>query len=457
MTKPKQPKVERPKPRALEQIISRRFANGEMLEALYAPLSVKTTLAHWNGREVKLLERYDSGTDSNLIPISTKNALLEHDVIKLPSYFEDFGSVEKLVAAIKSFIHRYVDLEEGFEVVAAHYVLLSWVYDRFRELPYLRLVGDYGSGKTRFLQVVGSICYKPIFASGASTLSPLFHMLDQFRGTLILDEADFRFSDAKAEVTKLLNNGHAAGFPVLRSEGNSKGSYSPRAFHVFGPKILATREHYSDPALESRLVSERAKAGSVRKDIPLSLPQTFEQEAQSLRNKLLMFRFRNWDKIDPDGLLLLDLPTNRIAQIYRPLLQLAVGKEAYSHIRDYAQTTHDMLSAFRSNGVEEHMLTAICRLLARGKVSLTVQAITHEYVKRFGHEHVNPVTAKWVGGILRNKLHLRTGKSNGVYVIAEGELPKLKALLKRFGMNEISTPQSPIAGSDSASSKSAVV
>src|SRR5437868_7678103 len=96
------------------------------------------------------------------------------------------------------------------------YVLLTWVYDRFNELPYLRLRGDYGTGKTRFLLTLCSICYKPIFASGASSVSPLFHMLDRFGGTLIIDEADFRFSDEKADLTKILNNGNVRGFPVLR-------------------------------------------------------------------------------------------------------------------------------------------------------------------------------------------------------------------------------------------------
>ena len=48
---------------------------------------------------------------------------------------------------VQDFIHRYVDLSPAFEKVATHYVLLSWVYDAFNELPYLPLRGDYGSGK----------------------------------------------------------------------------------------------------------------------------------------------------------------------------------------------------------------------------------------------------------------------------------------------------------------------
>jgi len=59
-------------------------------------------------------------------------------------------------------LHQSVDLSPAFEKVATHYVLLSWVYDAFNELPYLRLRGDYGSGKK-----VPLISTKRVFGSAA--------------------------------------------------------------------------------------------------------------------------------------------------------------------------------------------------------------------------------------------------------------------------------------------------
>ena len=147
--------------------------------------------------------------------------------------------------------------DASFEKVATYYVLLTWLYDAFNELPYLRLRGDYGSGKTRALLILGSLCYKGFFASGASTVSPIFHTLDAFRGTLIFDEADFRFSDEKAEIVKILNNGNVRGLPVLRTMMNRQREFNPQAFHVFGPKIVATRGSYDDKGLESRFHNRR--------------------------------------------------------------------------------------------------------------------------------------------------------------------------------------------------------
>ena len=187
--------------------------SGEMIEMVYRPeerstLFVRSDDQGFVGYETSIR----LGNGERLVPYSPRNNLLKHNVVLLPSGPEEYGSDSELLAEIRSFIHRYVDVTPLFEEIASYYVLLTWIYDAFNELPYLRVRGDFGSGKTRFLLTVGSVCYKPIFASGSSTVSPLFRILDAFRGTLIIDEGDFRLSDEKAEVVKILNNGNARGF-----------------------------------------------------------------------------------------------------------------------------------------------------------------------------------------------------------------------------------------------------
>jgi hypothetical protein len=87
-----------------------------------------------------------------------------------------YGSEEQLVDELRTYLHRYVDLSPIFETISVYYILLSWLYESFNELPYLRIRGDFGSGKTRFLLILGSVTFRPIFASGASTISPLFRI-----------------------------------------------------------------------------------------------------------------------------------------------------------------------------------------------------------------------------------------------------------------------------------------
>jgi hypothetical protein len=259
--------------------------DGAVVELVYEPTARRTSLAVWRGQACETVPSLELPTGARLVPYSPENNLIKNDVVLLPARPEEHGSEAELVAEIQTYIHRYVDLSPQFERIASYYVLFSWLYDGFNELPYLRVRGDYGSGKTRFLLVVGSVCYKPVFASGASTVSPMFHILDAFRGTLVIDEGDFRWSDDKADIVKILNNGNVRGLPVLRTEVSRTGEFNPRAFQVFGPKIVATRGFYDDRALESRFITEETGQRNLRKDIPINLPASYKEEALSLRNK----------------------------------------------------------------------------------------------------------------------------------------------------------------------------
>src|SRR5437870_3996771 len=307
--------------------------DGSMLEMLYEPKEKRTGFAVWKDGKCTIepsirLPQY------RLVPYSAQNNLIKNDVVLLPSEPEDYGSETRLLDDIQDFIHRYVDVTPLFEKIASYYVLLSWVYDRFNELPYLRLRGDPGSGKTRFLLTVGSLCYKPIFASGASTVSPLFRILDAFRGTLIIDEGDFRLSDERAEIVKILNNGNARGFPVLRSELNNKKEYDPKAYAVFGPKLVATRGYFEDRALESRFLTEEMGQHRLRDDMPINLPATYKEEALHLRNKLLLFRFRNLHKRLPTETLVDRSIEPRLNQIFVPLLSIIDDAQAREDLRE---------------------------------------------------------------------------------------------------------------------------
>src|SRR5258708_6691021 len=184
--------------------------------------------------------------------------------------------------------------------------------------------------------VIGSLCYKAFFASGASTVSPIFHTLDTFKGTLIFDEADFRFTDEKAELVKILNNGNVKGFPVLRTQVTAAKVFEPRAFLVYGPKVVAMRGSYEDRALESRFLTEEMSGRSLRSDIPISLPAAQEEEAHLLRSKLLMYRLRERHRaaIDPS---LADAGLEpRMNQILLPLLAVAPTESARAAILAYA-------------------------------------------------------------------------------------------------------------------------
>ncbi len=370
-----------------------------------------------------------------LVPYSPRNNLLTNEVVLFPSEPSEYESEQELVEGIKAFIHRYVDISPLFEQIASYYVLFTWVYDAFNELPYLRLRGDTGSGKTRFLLTVGSLCYKPIFASGASTVSPLFRILDSMRGTLIVDEGDFRFSDEKAELVKILNNGNGRGFPVLRSESVSGREFSPRAYTVFGPKLIATRGYFQDRALESRCLTEETGGRKLRDDIPINLTGDYKREALQLRNKLLMFRFRSFGKCQIDPALVDRSIEPRLAQIFVPLLSVIEDAGAREALRQVAREYHKELVADRGMDVEAQVLEIIQELqLLNDGAGIAIKEIASRFIEQHGEDFERKVTPHWIGRIVRRKLQLRTERRREGYVIAVGEESKLARLFEKYGI-----------------------
>lgn len=381
--------------------------DGTIVELTFHPKLRRTVLAIYSAGRWTLQDAIDVGSDTRLVPFSPTNNLIKNDVVMLPSEPSIYGSEEQLVADIQEFIHRHVDFTASFEKVATYYVLLTWLYDAFNELPYLRLRGDYGSGKTRALLTIGSLCYRGFFASGASTVSPIFHTLNAFRGTLIFDEADFRFSDEKAEVVKILNNGNVRGLPVLRTLMNQQREFNPQAFHVFGPKIVATRGSYDDKGLESRFITEEMGSRKLRSDIPINLPESFKDEARELRNKLLLYRFHRRMEVKLDETLIDPKLEPRLNQILVPLLSVVSDESLRSELRSMALDAQLSLVADRGLLVEAQVLEILAELISdTGRSVVPVAEIVTIFIERYGFEYERPITNRWIGSILRKRLNM---------------------------------------------------
>lgn len=417
-----------------EPAVSFVTTEGTLVELVYDSIAGTTAFAIWEDEKLKIVQS-TSTAGQTYRPYSPDNSILKHKVVLMPSKAEDYGSDEELIQDIEAFLERYVDFSGEFRRLTCRYILLTWLHDRFNELPYLRLRGDYGTGKTRFLLVVGSLCYKPIFANGASTISPLFHLLDAFKGTLILDEADFRFSDEKADMVKILNAGNVRGIPILRTMMNNKKEFDPRAFSVFGPKIIAGRGRYEDPALESRCITEETAVKRLRTDIPLNLPTSYDQEALNLRNKLLMYRFRHFHKTDIDPSLTNPDVDNRLNQIYLPLMSVTKDPIVQDELTQRQQNGQEALAAGRSPTMDMQVLEVIKDLLSDRPLPL--KDIADGFQARHGATIPMPVTSRAVGSLLRTRFNLKTSKSHGNYALPVSEQPKLLALFMRYGLSKM--------------------
>lgn len=403
-------------------------------ETVYDPINKKTAFATYVEDKVAYTDII--GTPyGDVYPLDPKNDLVDKKVVLLPSGAVEYGTEAKLIQEIQTFIHKHLDITPMFEKIAAYYAMFSWLYDRFHEVPYLRAIGDFGSGKTRFLQVIGSICYRPIFTGGATTPSPIFRILNDLKGTLVLDEADFKSSEMSDDIVKILNTGYQQGISVLRSEG--KGVFEVKAYDVFSPKVIATRETFKDKALESRFLVEVMGNGTLRTDIPRRLSDEFYNESRNIRNKLLMWRFRNFYK----ELKFDDAPMEgihpRLHQIIIPLLTIIDSEEMKTSLKEFVKKYNQELIAERGLDRESDVVYSILKLERERKIdTLTVKEITEEVNKEIDLMD-EPLHTRKVGWILRARLQLKTYKNRRGYTLSVSKnKDKLVFWKDRYGITE---------------------
>ena len=325
------------------------------------------------------------------------NDLMVGEVVHFAANAAPYGSQALLFKEIKRFIHRYLELPADFEEITSLYVLLTWVYEFAPSIPYLRVIGDWGTGKTRFLQVAGAVCFRPIFASGATTPAPIFRILEQFRGTLVFDEADFKDSAAWSEMVKLLNNGYRPGMPVLRAD-KENGKWYPRSYQVFGPKLISTRFPFKDEALESRcLTSEMLPL--TRDDIPRVLPPAFDKEVNELRSKLLTFRLANLIKLKGKtfGNELLEPNLQpRLQEILIPLKVMLNGDGAMAEAMvGFVHRLQDNLYYRRKESFEGKVLMALLELHDED-LELSSQNIADRIAQSDADSEINSRKVGWI-------------------------------------------------------------
>jgi len=121
-----------------QPITSMVSSDGILYELLYDSKNMKSSLIQYKKGHSCIQNSFTEKGNQIITPYSPHNPLLSQKLILFPEKIEEYGDEGKLLTEIQSFIHRYVDVTETFELVATYYVLLSWVFDTFNEIPYLK-------------------------------------------------------------------------------------------------------------------------------------------------------------------------------------------------------------------------------------------------------------------------------------------------------------------------------
>jgi hypothetical protein len=225
---------------------------------------------------------------------------------------------------------------------------------------------------------------------------------------------------------------------VLRTESTPTGEFNPRAFTVFGPKLVSTRHYFDDAALESRCITAHLGKGELRPDIPVNLPHEFHDQALSIRNQLLMYRLREAgraDALDPEALRFLE---PRIAQVFSSLIASVDDERSRTRLLAVARQESTNLLMLRGDSIEADVVAAALGLRGETSGIIPVKQIA---IALADGESATPLSPRAVGAILR-RLGLSPRKRQGNYVLPAEDMERLTGLAKRYNVTPVaSMPQ----------------
>jgi hypothetical protein len=125
----------------------------------------------------------------------------------------------------------------------------------------------------------------------------------------------------------------------------------------------------------------------------------------------------------------------RLNQSASSLLSLIDDIPLREEIQRALTEEHEAMLSERRETAEAQIVRAVSDAFTEAAgATVTVRDIADRFNREHGAEYGGPRSNRWVGHILRTRLHLTTRKSDGVYVVPATERTKVAGLAARMGV-----------------------
>lgn len=320
-----------------------------------------------------------------------------------------------LFCQIATRIDRYVyfpeEYRQGHIATLSVWVLMTYLFRAFPAVPYLYFSGPLGSGKTRVMEVLAQLSWRPLTASSL-TGPTLFRGRHATGGAFFLDEAERMKEDSPeiAELRSMLLAGYKRGGTAKRLEPVGD-TYRMVSFDVYGPTVLACIKGLP-AALSSRCITlrmMRAPKGEPRTKTSID---DNPEERQNIVDGLHCWALEHGYAaatcdVDSHGL------ANRDAELWMPLLRIASHTGDAGLVELLAKHASEMVEASAADKAPDAdpvFLNALYVLRKSGKLPAPQDVLDEARKIEDGcFESYGP---KGLSNVLKN-YGIKTQRSNG--------------------------------------------
>jgi len=266
----------------------------------------------------------------------------------------------------------FLDVESEYKEYLAACVLLSYQQEKVRTVPYPYFVGDNESGKSVGMQLLASLCYRPLFGITIPS-SDIYGYLEDTDSPGVILEDEAQGFDRDLDKVKVYKSGYKRGAVVPRYREGREG-LAMKYYRCYGFKAFASETMPQVKGFIERCVFIPMIEGVPKKDWA-DVNNEDEARLQQIRNDLLKWRLATrigWILPEPS----MEGIRGRVKELWKPVLQIVSGLTVEDSFRKFLQAKQRERQEEKENTLEYHVVKAVKELYEdTGNLEMVFEAV----------------------------------------------------------------------------------
>jgi hypothetical protein len=290
-----------------------------------------------------------------------KKTFTPKDTQRIPydpyGYFEGkMPSREELFWRVRDEFRTFIDLEPIWIDVLSASVLLSYQQEKLQTVPYLFVYGDNESGKSTVLQLLKSLCYRPMYGVTIPS-ADIYGYLEDVNSIGCVLEDEIQGINKDTDKIKIYKAGYKKGAVVPRTLITQHDRII-KYYNTFCLKAVAGEKIPTVKGFLERFVLISMIEGYPEKEWA-DITQEDTLRLHELRNTLLKWRMltRDWELPNPDVSM-----RGRLKEIWKPLLQVTHGLTIYDTLAKFVDNQKNERLSTKQNTLEGHIVKVVVNL-----------------------------------------------------------------------------------------------
>jgi len=235
---------------------------------------------------------------------------------------DEYGSIDDLYALIYNYLYNNFEAPHPILYhVASAWVMATWRKEEWSIYAYLEFISAFMKGKSRAASHIAMVGFR-MYTSTSITAASIYTYIEKYGVNIFLDEIDNLLCSEEASlIDAIMNSGNMPNGKATRTKEAPDGSRDLVHYKCGSFKIYAGTKAVKAP-LQSRSISFPMRESSRKFKIKYDY-----ETAQTLQNKLIMYRFRTLNSTTPVDdeeyeQLTQNVTNARLRDIYRPICQV---------------------------------------------------------------------------------------------------------------------------------------